>query len=110
MGAHRAQRHGHATSRPVSELLAEQARAPRPAGQSHRNSSGGHRTMFSVVAATAVGAGAAVTMTGSIPVVQATPTPDASDTQPFARPAVQPVALASTPAGATAPAAQPAAP
>jgi cell wall-associated NlpC family hydrolase len=63
--------------------------------------------MFSVVAATAVGAGAAATMTGSIPAVQVTPTPDVSDTQAFARPVVHPVALTGAPAAATAPAAEP---
>lgn len=100
MGAHRARRNGHATSRPVSELLADQARATHPAGtegRTHRNSSGG-RTIFSVVAATAVGAGAAASMTGAFPAVQATPAPDINDTQPFTRPVVQPVALTAAPA------------
>jgi peptidoglycan DL-endopeptidase CwlO len=71
-----------------------------------RNPPDRHRSAFSLVAATAMGAGAAASMTGvfaAVPTAASTPAKP-SDTQEFARVPVQPVALTASP---SAPAAQP---
>ncbi|MBO0878315.1 MAG: hypothetical protein J2P19_33510, partial [Pseudonocardia sp.] len=122
MGAHSAGRHGHLAGRSVSELL-DRATAQSRAGLTNRPSAPSsipeprnpperHFSAFSLVAATAVGAGAAASMTGVFAAVPAdTPAPvKAGDTQPFERLPVQPVALTASPGAPAAqpPAAQPA--
>jgi peptidoglycan DL-endopeptidase CwlO len=116
MGAHSAGRHGHLAGRSVSELLdraAARSRASRtnrpsapPSIPEPRNPPERHRSAFSLVAATAMGAGAAASMTGVFAAVPAATSAPAkpSDTQEFARVPVHPVALTASPA---APAAQP---
>jgi len=60
----------------------------------------GPRSAFAVVAASAVGAGtAAVSMSGAFAAVSPAPARELSDTQSFARAAVQPVDLAATSGG-----------
>lgn len=104
MGAHRARRGVQATTRfaavPVAEVPARPATGPAHARPAERQGA------LSAVAMTAVGAGAAVTMTGTlaaVPTVPPPPTP--ADTATFAQPITLAADRAATPRPAqTAPA------